>query len=140
MFFPQNSFVINTTLTYTNTPRSHPGIMGFGNDHIACYGGDPQAAHVTWHDSSGGQLLECRTVTGPTRCLSCGPRCRSNHGVGVDVPLNGHTNVHVYTDSDSYLNQDLECRASDSQSAVIGVYLKNGGGLVSCKNSLSIYT
>ena len=28
---------------------------------------------------------------------------------------------------------------SDGQSSVIGVYLKNGGGLVSCKSSLSIY-
>ena len=138
MFFPRNSFVINTTLTHTSTPRSYPGIMEFGNDHIACYGGDPQAAHVTWHKSSE-QLLECRNVTGPARCLSCGPRCQSNHGVGVDPPLNGHTDIHVYTASASYVNQDLECRASDGQSAVVGVYLKNGGGLVSCKSSLSMY-
>ena len=44
VFFPNNSFVTNTTFTHSNTPWSD------GKDHIACYGGDPQDAQVTWHN------------------------------------------------------------------------------------------
>ena len=32
-----------------------------------------------------------------------------NSGVGVDPPLNGHTDIHMYTKSPSYVSQDLEC-------------------------------
>ena len=129
VFFPNNSFVTSTTLTHTNSPRG-----GYtGNDHIACYGGDPQAAQVTWHNSSGGQLLECLDNVGPNNaiapapCHECGGRCQANGAVGQDSPVNGHTDIHMYTDSPAYVNQDLECRVSGGQSAFIGVYLKNGG-------------
>ena len=98
-----------------------------GNDHIACYGGDPQAAQVTWHSSSGGQLLECRDPDGPAPCTDCGPRCVANGAVGQDGPVNGHTDIHMYTSSPAYVNQDLECQVFGGQSAFIGVYLKNGG-------------
>ena len=134
MFFPSNSFVTNTTLTRTNSPRIDRGATG--NDHIACYGGDPQAAQVTWHNSSGGQLLECRDnvnrsdVIGPAACLDCGGRCQANGAVGQDGPVNGHTDIHMYTDSPAYVNQDLECRAPNGLSAFIGVYLENGGEMV----------
>ena len=129
MFFPRNSFVTNTSLTHTNSPRGG----NTGNDHIACYGGDPLAAQVKWHNSSGGQLLECmdsigrRNVIGPAPCHYCGGRCVANGAVGQDGPVNGHTNIHMYTDVSEYVNQDLECRVSGGQSAFIGVYLKNGG-------------
>ena len=130
VFFLRNSFVTNTTLTHTNSPRTAGGATG--NDHIACYGGDPQAAQVTWHNS-GGQLLECRDIfrpgntVGPAPCRECGGRCVANGAVGQDGPVNGHTDIHMYTDSTGYVNQDLECRVSGGQSAFIGVYLKNGG-------------
>ena len=122
VFFPNNSFVTNTTLTNTNTPRSD------GEDHIACYGGDPQGAQVTWHNSSGPLQVCMYGTEQPVRCESCGPTCQSNGGVGVDPPLNGSTDIHVYTGSDNYVNQNLECQvnASGGQSAFIGVYLRGG--------------
>ena len=134
VFFPRNSFVTNTTLTRTNTPRRE-GNEAAGNDHIACYGGSLQAAQVTWHNSSGGQLLECTNDVGPALCFACGPRCTANGGVGQDRPLNGSTDIHMYTDSPAYVNQDLECRVSGGQSAFIGVYLENGGEMVSLHTS-----
>ena len=120
VFFPRNSFVTNTILTHTNSPRGG----NTGNDHIVCYGGDPQAAQVTWHNSKK-QLEACGV-----NCIVCGYRCRGNGGVGIDPALSGHTNIHMYTDSTAYVNQDLECRVSGGQSAFIGVYLKNGGELM----------
>ena len=122
VFFPRNSFVTNTTLTHTNSPRMDGGATG--KDHIACYGGDPQAEQVTWHNSNGGKLKDCGVP-----CGDCGGRCQGNGGIGVDRPLNGHTNIHMYTDSTTYVDQDLECRVSGGQSAFIGVYLKNQGEL-----------
>ena len=124
MFFPRNSFVTNTTLTHTNTPRQQGGAAG--NDHIVCYGGDTQAPQVTWHNS-GGQLVVCYSHGVPAPCGYCGPRCQGNGGVGVDPPLNGRTDIHMYTDSTAYVNQDLECRVFGGPSAFIGVYLVNGG-------------
>ena len=124
VFFPRNSFVTNTTLTHTDTTRSGGGVVG--NDHIACYGSRLQAAQVTWHNSSGGELVACGKP-----CGDCGPHCQGNGGVGVDPPINGHTNIHMYTESTAYVNQDLECRVSGGQSAFIGVYLKNQGELMS---------
>ena len=126
MFFPRNSFVTNTTLTHTDSPRVHAQGAPAGNDHIACYGGSTQAAQVTWHNSNGRQLSSC--AGGP--CLDCGPLCQSNGGVGLDPPLNGRTDIHMYTSSASYVNQDLECRVSIGPSAFIGVYLVNGGEFV----------
>ena len=132
MFFPRNSFVTNTTLTHTNSPRGG----NKGNDHIVCYGGDSQAKQVTWHNS-GGQLLECQDnikfshVIGAAPCGDCGGRCQANGAVGQDGPVNGRTDIHMYTDSTAYVNQDLECRVSGGQSAFIGVYLENGGEMVS---------
>ena len=134
VFFPRNSFVTNTTLTHTNSPRG----VNAGNDHIACYGGDPQAAQVKWHNSSGGQLLECKNHAGPSPCQDCGGRCQANGAVGQDDPVNGHTDIHMYTDSSAYVNQDLECRVSGGQSAFIGVYLKNRGE-DRCCNSCMIH-
>ena len=125
-FFPRNSFVTNSTLTHTNSPRRKYSINVFGNDHIVCYGGSPQSAQVTWHNSNGGQLQVCHSG-GPAPCQACGLICQGNRGVGVDPPLNGHTDIHMYTDSPSYINQDLECQVSGGQSAFIGVYLINGG-------------
>ena len=120
VFFPRNSFVINTTLTHTSTPRQKGSAVG--NDHIVCYGGDPQAAQVTWHNSGGGQLEACHQS-----CGDCGPRCVRNGGVGVDPHSNGQTDIHMYTGSSAYVHQDLECRVSGGQSAFIGVYLEDGG-------------
>ena len=131
VIFPRNSFVTNTTLTDTNSPRMDRGATG--NDHIACYGGDPLAAQVTWHNNSGGELLECLDNVGPNYtlapapCRDCGPRCVANGAVGQDGPVNGSTDIHMYTTSSAYVNQDLECRVSGGQSAFIGVYLENGG-------------
>ena len=125
VFFPNNSFVTNSTLTRTAYPRT-----GGGNDHIVCYGGDPNAAQVTWYNSSGGPLQICRSNgTGPpVHCGVCGFICMNNSGVGLDPPLYGQTNIHIYTGSDAYVNQVLECRVSGGQSAFIGLFLKNGGG------------
>ena len=81
VFFPNNSLVTNTTLTNTNTPRSDV------YDHIACYGGDPLGAQVTWH-SSGGPLQGCVDGFGQIAlCFSCDPICQGNGAVGVDPPL-----------------------------------------------------
>ena len=62
-------------------------------------------------------------------CRECGPICLGNGAVGVDPQEDNiiQTNIHMYTDSTSYVNQDLECQVSSGQSAFIGVYLKNGG-------------
>ena len=127
VFFPWNSFVTNTTLTRTNSPRKgdhrEPEL---GNDHIACYrdGHGPQDMQVSWHTSSGRtrQLLACQIP-----CGKCGSLCLVNGGVGVDPQDNGHTDIHMYTDITVYVNQDLECRVSSGPSAFIGVYLKKGG-------------
>ena len=81
VFFPNNSFVTNTTLTNTNTPRSDV------YDHIARYGGDPLGAQVTWHNS-GGPLQGCVDGFGQIAlCFSCDPICQGNGAVGVDPPL-----------------------------------------------------
>ncbi len=128
VFFPTNSFVTNSTLT--NTTKS--GRPAGGNDHIACYGGDPNAAQVTWHNSSGGPLAVCQGgPNNPVPCTSCGSVCVGNGAVGLDPPQQGHTDIHMFTDI-NYKNQDLQCRVnvSGGQSAFIGVYLKDGGGEV----------
>ena len=125
MFFPRNSFVTNTTLTRTNNPRSRGGLSG--NGHIVCEGGSDPTLLVTWHNING-QLMGC-----PVHCGDCGYLCQNNGGVGVDPQDQTHTDIHMYTDSAAYVNQDLECQMSDSlnsppsQSAFIGVYLINGG-------------
>ena len=139
VFFPRNSFVTNTTLTITSTPRNRIPSTGIGNDHIACYGGDPQAAQVTWHDSSGGALTQCLgggPDPQPVPCLGCGPACEHNGAVGVDPSLNGRTSIYLFTDDPNYVNQDLQCRVNGGQSALIGVYLMNGGGFSSTHNSI----
>ncbi len=136
VFFPRNSFVTNTTLTHTNSPRNRFPDTGIGNDHIACYGGDPQAAQVTWHDSGGGALVLCLAGTTPVPCIGCGPTCENNGAVGVDPSLNGHTSIHLFTDDPNYVNQDLQCRVNGGQSALIGVYVENEGGFSSTHNSI----
>ena len=126
VFFPNNSFVTNSTLTNTtNNPRPTGG-----NDHIACYGGDPNAAQITWHNSSGGPLAVCNLNGNPIACAGCGPSCQRNGAVGVDVPLNGSTSIHFFLTLQAYNNQDLQCQVNvtGGQSAFIGVYLKDGGG------------
>ena len=128
VFFPNNSFITNATLTHTNTPRQLSGFTALGNDHIVCYGGNLQAGldQVPWYNSGGTrQLLACLDP-----CTDCGSRCRGNGGVGVDPPFNGQTDIHMYTNSPAYVNQDLECRAPNVLSAFIGVYLESGGELV----------
>ena len=128
MFFPNNSFVTNTTLTHTNSPRTDGGATG--NDHIVCYGSSQTATTVTWHNSNGVRLEDCGGRWGVVNlCRDCGPRCLRNGGVGVDMPLVRHTHIHMYTDSPAYVNQDLECQmfGTVSPSAFIGVYLKDGG-------------
>ena len=130
VFFPKNSFVTNTTLTHTNRPRVQSQGAPAGNDHIVCYGGNTQAAQVTWHNSDGGELEIRRNGTTPAPCCDCGPRCLGNGAVGVDRPLNGSTDIHMYTDSTAYMNHDLECQVSGGPSAFIGVYLVNGGQFV----------
>ena len=125
VFFPKNSFVTNTTLTSTtNNPRPSGGY-----DHIACYGGGPQAAQVTWHNSSGGPLAVCNLYGNPVACTGCGPSCQRNGAVSVDAPLNGRTNIHFFLTLQAYKNQVLQCRVNvpGGQSAFIGVYLKDGG-------------
>ena len=125
MFFPKNSFVTNTTLTKTTKSGRPNG----GDNHIACYGGDPNAAQVTWHNSSGGPLTVCVDGDGPRACLACGPSCQRNGAVGVDAPLNGRTNIHFFLTLSAYKNQDLQCRinVSGGQSTFIGVYLNDEG-------------
>ena len=124
MFLPRNSFVTNTTLTHTNKPRGHSPAAPRGNDHIACYGSFQTATTVTWHNSNGAKLEDCGG-----RCGDCGGKCISNGGVGVDKPDLRITDIHVYTDSPAYMNQDLECQFFNDQGpkAFIGVYLKDGG-------------
>ena len=138
VFFPRNSFVTNTTLTHTNTPRSGHNTTMFGNDHIVCHGGDAEAEQVTWHNSSGGELLVCHGYTGPAPCKACGSRCIRNGGVGVDPQDSVHTDIHMFTDSHSYVNQDLECQESSGPSAFIGVYLKDGGELSLSNSAVQI--
>ena len=125
MFLPRNSFVTNTTLTHTNTPRKDMNIdPAVGSDHIVCYGGDDPTLLVTWHSITG-RLVACATP-----CMACGSICQGNGAVGVDAQVQTHTDIHMYTDSTAYVNQDLECRVSDRlpiKSAFIGVYLINGG-------------
>ena len=119
VFFPNNSFVTNSTLTRTNTPRDG------GNDHVVCYGTGQFTTTVTWRSSSGVRLKQCNQI-----CQGCGTKkCQRNGGVGVDLSLLGHTHIHMYTNSSAYVNQDLECRlkGSGGQSSFIGVYLKDGG-------------
>ena len=124
VFFPNNSFVTNTTLTHTNSPRGQTEGVVHGNDHIVCYSSYRGATTVSWHNSSGVRLEDWGR-----RCADCGSKCVRNGGVGVDKPHLRHTDVHMYTDSPAYVNQDLECRVFgiDGQSAFIGVYLKDGG-------------
>ena len=128
VFFPKNSFVTNTTLTNTDSPRDANPSDSTGRDHIACYGGDPQAAQVTWHNSGGGALGVCSNGSNDVPCASCGGICDSNSAVGVDPSLNGRTSIHLFTDDSRYVNQDLQCRVNGGQSALIGVYLMNEGG------------
>ena len=120
VFFPRNSFVTNTTLTHTNSPRHSGGVVG--NDHMVCDGGSTTTLQVTWHNSNGAQLEACATP-----CMDCGGRCIRNGAVGVDPQDGVHTDIHMFTDSNGYVNQDLECQVSSGPSAFIGVYLKNGG-------------
>ena len=108
VFFPNNSFVTNTTLTHTNTPPTG------GNDHLACHG-----AQVKWYNRRQ-QLRECTSKGFATRCELCGSICIENSM--------GHANIHIFTGSSGYMNQELLCRVSSGQSAFIGVFLKNGGG------------
>ena len=126
MFFPRNSFVTNITLTHTDDPRVESVGAPAGNDHIVCYGSSQTATTVTWHNSSGVRLEECGG-----RCGDCGGRCVRNGGVGVDKLGLRRTDIHMYTDSPAYVNQDLECRmfGIDGTSAFIGVYLTDGGKL-----------
>ena len=137
VFFPRDSFVTNTSLTHTNRPRSQSEGAPAGNDHIACYGGDPEGAQVTWHNSNGGELQVCQVEGNssnelvPAACLDCGGRCEANGAVGQDGKEKGYTNIHMYTNASAYVNQELECRVSGGASAFIGIYLKNGGELVS---------
>ena len=123
VFFPNNSFVTNITLTHTNSPRGERQGAPHGNDHIVCYGEGRHTTKVIWHNS-GGVLEECAQP-----CRDCGGRCVHNGGVGVDPPLLRRTHIHMYTNSTAYVNQDLECRTFGvaSSSIFIGVYLKNGG-------------
>ena len=124
VFFPRNSFVTNSTLTRTTKSGRPTG----GNDHIACYGGDPQAAQVTWHDSSGRPLVVClEGAIQPAPCERCGPVCDGNGAVGLDPPQQGHTDIHMFTGDENYVNQDLQCQVNGGQSAFIGVYLSDGG-------------
>ena len=118
VFFPNNSFIINTTLTHTITPRDG------GNDHIVCYGTGQFSTTVTWHNLSGERLEQCHQT-----CHGCGTICRRNGGVTVDPTLLKHTHIHMFTNSSAYVNQNLGCRllGSGSLSSFLGVYLKDGG-------------
>ena len=124
VFFPRNSFVTNTTLTRTNSPRGQTEGVVHGNEHIVCYGSYQSVTIVSWHNRNGVQLENCGGL-----CLNCGSRCVHNGGVGVDMPLIRRTHIHIYTDSTAYVNQDLECTVFDIRgpTASIGVYLKDGG-------------
>ena len=141
MFFPRNSFVTNTTLTHTDIPRRGGGSNpGDGNDHIVCYGGNPEATQVVWHNTSG-PLTPCAGFSNPLPCEGCGTLCHYNAAVGPDPPLNGRTNIHICTASPAYGNQDLECRVTGGPSAFIGVYLMNELGrqsIMYCNSCLSV--
>ena len=78
-------------------------------------------AQVKWYNSDG-PLDVCAVP-----CQGCGGKCLRNGAVGEDPPYNGRSDIHLFTTSPAYVNQDLECRVSGGQSAFIGVYLKNGG-------------
>ena len=119
VFFSNNSFVTNSTLTHTKTPRNGR------NDHIVCYGMGQYTTTVTWHNNSGERLERC----GRQKCQGCDSRCQRNGGVGVGLSLLRHTHIHMYTNSSAYVNQDLECQwfGQGSRSSFIGVYLKDGG-------------
>ena len=126
VFFPRNSFITNSTLTHTNSPRIGASDRpANGNDHIVCYGGDPEAQNVVWHNTSG-PLTVCGG-SNPEPCRTCGGLCDYNAAAGLDPPLNGRTNIHIYIESPGYRNQDLECRVTGGLSAFIGVYLVDGG-------------
>ena len=132
VFFPRNSFVTNSTLTRTTKSGRPTG----GNDHIACYGGDPQAAQVTWHNSNGGALTVCIDGSMDVPCASCGGICGRNGAVALDPSEPGHTDIHLFTGDPNYVNQDLQCQVNGGQSAFIGVYLRNEGGFSSTHNSI----
>ena len=138
VFFPRNSFVTNTTLTHTNSPRQLSGSTAIGDDHIVCYGGNLQAGlgQVLWYNNGGTRQLSACIEP----CTDCGGRCKGNGGVGVDPPLNGQPDIHMFTNVASYVNQDLECRAPNGLSAFIGVYLESGGELVYSYSFRTIYT
>ena len=129
VFFPNNSFVTNTSLTHTNTPWNG------GNDHIVCYGTGQFSTAVAWRNSSGERLEQCQQY-----CQGCGTKCQRNGGVSVDPNLLRHTHIHMYTNSSAYVNQDLECRrlGTDGLSSFIGVYLKDGGESCLFKYSISL--
>ena len=80
VFFPSNSFVTNTTLTHTNSPRGESQGAPRGNDHIVCYGMNQFTTRVIWRNSSGAELEDCGEP-----CRDCGGRCVRNGGVGVDM-------------------------------------------------------
>ena len=132
VFFPNNSFVTNSTLTKTTKLERPPGGQSLerrpvgGNDHIACYGGDPTAAQVTWHNSNG-PLVVCQRGTTPVPCQVCGNVCVRNGAVALDPQQQGHTDIHLFTTISAYVNQDLQCRVNGGQSAFIGVYISGGG-------------
>ena len=129
VFFPRNSLVTNHSLTDTNSPRQFSGSTALGDDHIVCYGGTLQTMVVPWYNNGGTrQLVPCVSP-----CQDCGGLCVGNGGVGVDPPINGQTDIHMFTNVASYVNQDLECRAPNGLSAFIGVYLKNEGEDRCCK-------
>ena len=85
---------------------------------------------MKWHNSDG-PLEVCVTP-----CPACGGRCERNGGVGEDPPVNGRSDIHLFTTSPAYVNQDLECRVSGGQSAFIGVYLKSGRELSDLNHKL----
>ena len=80
---------------------------------------------MKWYNSTG-SLEDCGAP-----CQACGGKCIRNGGVGEDLPVNGSSNIHLFNTSNAYVNQDLECRVSGGKSAFIGVYLENGGEMVS---------
>ena len=51
--------------------------------------------------------------------------CIKNGGVGLDPPLSGYVNIHMFTGSSNYVNQELICQIAGGHSALIGVLLKN---------------
>ena len=61
VFFPNNSFVTNSTLTHTNSPRGERQGAPRGNDHIVCCGEGRHTTKVIWHNNGG--VLECLAGT-----------------------------------------------------------------------------